>query len=69
MMRRWQYEIHTKGVGRGALASGGSVNTVEEIVQIAKANPDKRIAIRAPLDERREGTEALINLGVERMFP
>jgi hypothetical protein len=47
-------------IGRGA---------VEEIVQIAKANSDKKIAIHAPLDERREETEALINLGVERMFP
>lgn len=69
MMRRWQYEIHTKGVGRGSLESGGSVNTVEEILQIAKANPDRKIAIRAPLDERREETETLINLGLERMFP
>jgi hypothetical protein len=31
--------------------------------------PDKKIAIHAPLDERREETEAHINLGVERMFP
>jgi hypothetical protein len=51
------------------LESSGSVDTVEEIVQIAKSNPDKKIAIHAPLDERREETDALINLGVERMFP
>jgi hypothetical protein len=69
MTRRWQYQIHTKGAGRGSLERSGSVDTVEEIVQIATANPDKKIAIHAPLDERREETDALINLGVERMFP
>jgi hypothetical protein len=69
MARRWQYQIHTKGVGKGSLESSGSVDAVEEIVQIAKSNPDKKIAIHAPLDERREETNALIELGVERMFP
>jgi copper homeostasis protein CutC len=69
MTRRWRYQIHTKGVGKGSLESDGSVDTVEEIIQIAKANPDKKIVIHAPLDERREETEALIGLGVEREFP
>jgi hypothetical protein len=69
MAERWQYQIHTKGVGKGSLESSGSVDTVEEIVQIAKSNPDKKIAIHAPLDERREETTALIYLGIERIFP
>jgi hypothetical protein len=66
---RWQYQIHTKDVGRGSLESSGSVDTVEEIVRIAKANPDKKIAIHAPLDETRQETAMLIGLGVERLFP
>lgn len=64
---RWGSSIYyVVGISHG---NGGVVDTVEEIVQIAKANPDKKIAIHGPLDERREETEALINLGVERMFP
>jgi hypothetical protein len=69
MTSRWQYQIHAKDVGRGSLERSGSVDTVEEIIQIAKANPEKKIAIHAPLDETPEETKALIDLGVERMFP
>jgi hypothetical protein len=37
MTRRWQYQIHAEGVGQGSLEGSGSVDTVEEIVQIANA--------------------------------
>ena len=69
MTRRWRYQIHTKDVGTGSLESEGSVDTVEEIVRIAKNNPEKKIAIFAPLNETQEERETLIDLGVERLFP
>ena len=70
MTRRWRYQIHKRNVGSGSLEREGSVDTVEEIVQIAKDNrPEKKVAIFAPLDETREEQEALIDLGVERQFP
>jgi hypothetical protein len=70
MTLRWRYEIHRKDVGRGSLESSGSVATVEDIAQIVKANhPQKKVVIRAPLDETRAEQQKILELNVERMFP
>ena len=69
MTKRWRYQIHKKDVGKGSFESEGSVDTVGEIVEIAKCNPNKEIAIYAPLDERPEETATLIGLGIERLTP
>ena len=43
MTLRWRYGIHTKNVGSGSLETSGSVATVQEVAQIARSNPERRL--------------------------
>jgi len=70
MTLRWRYGIHRSDVGRGSLEASGSVATVDEIVQIAKSNPERKIAVYAPLDETQDERDILFkSANVERLFP
>jgi hypothetical protein len=69
MTRRWRYEIHRKDVGRGSLVASGSVDSVREVANIAKANPQMKIRIMAPLDQTRDERDTLATLNVELLFP
>jgi hypothetical protein len=69
MTLRWRYEIHRKDVGHSSLVASGGADSIRKIADIAKANPQMKIRIMAPLDETRHERDILATLNVERLFP
>jgi hypothetical protein len=49
--------------------ASGSVDSVREVANIAKANPQMKIRIMAPLDQTRDERDTLATLNVELLFP